>query len=527
MPCIRTISQAVLLLGGLSRTLAMPHYPRTDGVSWGACEIDLPSVQCANFTVPLDYTKPNSRATLDLQLLRVPAVKQPKKGTILFNFGGPGLEARLTLAGTAQTLLAITGGEYDLVANDPRGTANTLTASCFNTTAERATFVGEPSSVIPSRDDELALGRVWGQTQVVEDQCFNFPGFRQRGSLIGTAFAARDLLQIVDAIEDDGLLRYYGTSYGTVLGATFAAMFPDRVDRLILDGVLNPHEYFNGYDVEAWADSDRTFSGFVEECLKAPDLCALGSRRVYPEDLEKDVYNLLEDLREEPLSQGDLLIDSSLVQTFIRFSLYSPQFYPALATALEGLLSQDAAAFADVYDAFVESGLDLTQSPDESSFAILCGDKRVPEQSLEEMAPVFEALEDESRLLGSSGHIQAMICQHWRIEANARYEGNFTAATRHPLLVIGNTFDPATPLRSAQNISAGFEGSVVLEHGGFGHTTLSQGSSCTINAIRSYFQDGTLPEPDTVCEADYAPFEPKTLTDVLVDLGYIEAAPEE
>jgi hypothetical protein len=126
-----------------------------------------------------------------------------------------------------------------------RGTGTTLTASCFNTTVERQQFVTVPMSVVPSTEDELALGRLYGQTDVVANICNGFPGFTERGSLIGTAFGARDLMQIVDAIEDDGLLRYWGISYGTALGATVAAMFPDCIDRIVIDGVLNPHQYFN------------------------------------------------------------------------------------------------------------------------------------------------------------------------------------------------------------------------------------------------------------------------------------------
>lgn len=83
------------------------------------------------------------------------------------------------------------------------------------------------------------------------------------GELIGTGFVARDMMQIVDALGEDGLLRYYGTlksalgmarviltcvgfSYGTALGATVAAMFPDRMDKVVLDGVLNIDQYYSG-----------------------------------------------------------------------------------------------------------------------------------------------------------------------------------------------------------------------------------------------------------------------------------------
>ncbi|KAL3482658.1 TAP-like protein-domain-containing protein [Aspergillus germanicus] len=521
------VLQASLLIGASASAFKRLDSRQADGVTWGDCEFEAPGLQCANLTVPLDYTEPESNATLALQLLRVPAVAEQKKGSILFNFGGPGFASRGTLAALAARFLALTGGEYDLVAHDPRGTGTTLTASCFNTTAERQQFVTVPMSVVPSTDDELALGRLYGQTDVVANICNDFPGFAERGSLIGTAFGARDLMQIVDAIEDDGLLRYWGISYGTALGTTVAAMFPDRIDRIIIDGVLNPHQYFNSYEIEAWADTDRTFFNILVECLKAPDLCTLGSRRTNAKDLEKDIYNLIDDLREEPLVSGTTLIDSSAVLTFIRFAQYSPETYPAMATALEALLAGNTTEFARIYNNFIDLGLILTLTPDESPFAITCGDKELPEQTFIEMAPVFEALEEESRLLGSHGHILASICQNWDIQAKERYTGNFEATTRHPMLIIGNTFDPATPLRSAQNVSASFEGSVVLEHGGFGHGSTSHGSACTINAIRNYFSNGTLPEPGTVCEVDYAPFEPTTIDDVLIEMEFLPDSAEE
>jgi hypothetical protein len=192
------------------------------------------------------------------------------------------------------------------------------------------------------------------------------------------------------------------------------------------------------------------------------------------EDLEKDIYNLIEGLRKEPLISGRTLVDSRLVKTYLRFGLYSPTFYPAIATALDELLDGNATQLANSYNNLAAAGVMLTHADDDSQFSITCTDKKLPTQSFTEMAPIFEALGDESRLLGSHGLIAAMICQHWGVDAKQRYEGNFEATTNHPILIINNRFDPATPIRSAQNVSAGFEGSVVLENAGFGvsYTTL-------------------------------------------------------
>lgn len=76
-------------------------------IQWGTCKDDFHSpsrVDCGRLFVPLDYTEPDGE-TLSLKLLRVPADKEPVKGSILLNFGGPGATGRDSLAGTSRDLL--------------------------------------------------------------------------------------------------------------------------------------------------------------------------------------------------------------------------------------------------------------------------------------------------------------------------------------------------------------------------------------------------------------------------------------
>jgi hypothetical protein len=95
MISLRSIVQ-LLLFGTNLTTYSTPK------IQWGPCnETGLNStvpIQCGNLLVPLDYTEPTSNATLKLDLLRVPARLHPSKGSILFNFGGPGATARGSLA---------------------------------------------------------------------------------------------------------------------------------------------------------------------------------------------------------------------------------------------------------------------------------------------------------------------------------------------------------------------------------------------------------------------------------------------
>ena len=126
------------------------------------------------------------------------------------------------------------------------GTAQTFTASCFSSQQDRDSTYYNDTEIITESEDTAVIGQYWGTTKVLANACYDYPGFREKGSMIGTAFTARDLMQIVDAVEEDGLLRYWGISYGATLGATVAAMFPERIDRIVLDGVMNPHQYYNG-----------------------------------------------------------------------------------------------------------------------------------------------------------------------------------------------------------------------------------------------------------------------------------------
>ena len=91
-------------------------------IKWFSCTQNgtLP-LTCGSLVVPLDYLDTTSNATLELQLVKVNATKQPKKGSILFNPGGPGESGRDFIAGSqAEALMVATGGVYDMVGFDPR-----------------------------------------------------------------------------------------------------------------------------------------------------------------------------------------------------------------------------------------------------------------------------------------------------------------------------------------------------------------------------------------------------------------------
>lgn len=127
----------------------------------------------------------------------------------------------------------------------PSGTGDTMTFSCFEDSDERDYFFATyPTPLYGSTD--VSAGELWANRGMYTSVC-NETIEGDEGELIGTAFVARDMMQIVDALDEDGMLRYWGFSYGSVLGATAAAMFPDRIDKMVLDGIANPETYYNSF----------------------------------------------------------------------------------------------------------------------------------------------------------------------------------------------------------------------------------------------------------------------------------------
>ncbi|KAI1345369.1 TAP-like protein-domain-containing protein [Xylaria sp. FL0043] len=488
-------------------------YP-TSSIQWGPCPDDLNavaalSVECGTLAVPLDYTAPNNTETLELSLVKVPAVKKPAKHSILFNFGGPGLEVRYTLAELSELLQAVTGGEYDLIGWDPRGTAQTLTFSCFANSTDRGVIT---SQLALGNASDVARGVDWAAGKNYAGACAEYPEAQKRGPLIGTTFTARDAIKIVDALEEDGLLRYWGFSYGTDLGVALAALFPGRIEKVVIDGVYSPIQYFHDRtESQGFASADDTFAEFFRQCLSTPEACQLA--RSHPnataKQLESAAYNLLDELKYRPISYDGSVLGYSELKVAIRFSLYSPLTWLTLDGILNAFLAEpqnETLAAAELLR-YLSSSLAGETQENDAAIGIECTDKVPRTNSFHVINDAFDQAQAASRLLGDSLAPLISTCAQWTLDAREQYTGDFSdIKPRKPLLVIGNTYDSATSIKSARNISETIEGSVLLEHGGVGHTSIQQPSLCTAKAIQSFFRNGTLPENNTLCHAESPPF---------------------
>ncbi|KAJ7677048.1 Alpha/Beta hydrolase protein [Mycena polygramma] len=471
--------------------------------------------QCTRLEVPLDYSDP-SVGTAVLAVIRIPAnVSEAEyRGPIIFNPGGPGgsgVDILVTGGFDFQTLLA--DSRYDLVSFDPRGVRySTPVATAFETAAERALWnAGTTLSLSASSN---AIPQAWG-----------------RAHLFGTLVAERDQSQIFKYMSTDNVardmllitqkfgfekLRYYGISYGTVLGATFATLFPDKVDRMVIDGVVDADGWYTANVSIQGTDSDKALQTFFDACADAgPDLCAFyePSATAIADRLEA----LTNAIRAQPVpvitptSYG--LVDYSLLRATIFEVLFRP--YGGLASALaEGLSQLEKGNGTVLYSIFSPPAFECNCNGavfppgDDAAVGLECGDSVLVTDTIEQATEIYENALKPTQfaefLVGSF----RMSCAGWKVHRDDRFLGPVGANTSFPLLLVTNTVDPITPKVAALKVQAAFPGSMLLTQNSTGHTSLSGPSVCTFGYLQGYFVNGTLPPPGTVCAIDEPWFSP-------------------
>lgn len=95
------------------------------------------------------------------------------------------------------------------------------------------------------KNTDTDIQSIYDALTLQSDKCAETK-YKMENALMGTAYVARDIKAIAEALGEDNLIRYLGYSYGTLLGATTAAMFPRSIDRMVLDGNINPTDYYRG-----------------------------------------------------------------------------------------------------------------------------------------------------------------------------------------------------------------------------------------------------------------------------------------
>ncbi|KAL5439198.1 hypothetical protein PMIN07_007240 [Paraphaeosphaeria minitans] len=470
---------------------------------------------CARLIVPLDYANPHVGNTT-IAYIKLPSATQPAED-ILYNPGGPGNSGvDAVLHGSAQ-LLNTLGTTYNLIGFDPRGVNNSgPSLSCFpGDPASEALFKSQFHRPINSKSPE-SLARQFEIAGAWGDWYSSVHG-NDSARYAGTVATARDMLNYAEkkAVAEgrkaeEAKLWYWGVSYGTVLGSTYATLFPDRIGRLILDGVVDVETYYKN-NVSGLSQSDEAVSSFAKAChTVGRHKCAFYSSAA--EDITKRMRNVIKDVRKDPIPVVDSTMSPVLVTyedlVFTLFALlYNPvQGFPLLAQIFAELEQRNGSSLALTVQAVSPTGVDY-------GGLISCMDSiKVPGvYNISTTAMWEQHVKDEdsqSQWVGDSWATVSLLCRKMDIvpPESQRFNGLPGAKeTSFPLLFIGNTIDPITPIAGARKMSDLFPGSVLLTQDSIGHTSLAASSACTSHNVQQYL-GGVLPAANTICDAESVPF---------------------
>lgn len=498
--------------------------------------------ECARLLVPLNHLNHSDKASKHaaIALIRIPSsfsspTSKPHpryRGPILFNPGGPGGSGVDLLHRVGDLLAQILGNEFDLVSFDPRGVSrSTPKVSFFDPPGrgEREVWDQNIFSVIrggasdPFRnitgEGGDSLESTWARA-VASNKLAKERGGEWLGNT-NTEQTAYDMLSIIKAYGRDKLM-YWGFSYGTVLGSTFASLFPDKVERIILDGVVDVDNYYATLWSNNLLDTPKTMSLFFETCHAAGSSCPFWAPS--PKLIAANLTRIYEDLITEPIplrtSTSYGFLDFSRVRTAVFSMLYSPwATWPILAQALADLGGPErdpelmwrlteiptfkcsCSGSCNDKDAREQ---ELEASVRDAQSAILCSDGLDVPPDLVSARSYFNNLGKESDWADVWAKIR-LSCAGWP-KVKKGYQGPVGGNTSFPLLFIGNTADPVTPVAHARTMSTRFPGSRVLTQDSPGHCSINAPSVCTLSHVREYFLSGKLPPEGTVCSVDSPPF---------------------
>ncbi|WP_432074365.1 alpha/beta hydrolase [Streptomyces wuyuanensis] len=449
---------------------------------WQPC-VEQEGWTCASVKVPLDYGAPDGE-TISVALIRRPARDEDERlGSLLFNFGGPGVSG-VDLLPRASVEYEKLNSRYDLVGFDPRGVSESSGVVCRDDagTEEAAQRVDLTPDTAAEEAAYFADARDFGEG------CE-----RRAGKLlphVGTANAARDM-DLIRHVLGDRKLNYFGISYGTQLGGTYAHLFPANVGRTVLDAVVDPTADAVGHARNQTTGFQRALDNYLK------------SRGEDPKRGTARIAALLERIDREPLPAGNgRKLNQSLALTGIVLPLYSQTMWPdltaALAEAEERGRGARLLALADSYNDREPDGSYGTQS--HSQRAISCADakQRPTPAEAKALLPEFERI---SPVFGPFlAWDTAGWCADWPVPGE--HETPETSAKgAGPILVVGTTGDPATPYEGARRMAdeLGEGVGVLLANKGEGHGGYTPSNGCVTGIVDGYLLDGKVPEDGRTC----------------------------
>lgn len=454
-------------------------------LAWKPCG----DLECADLTVPVDYAKPEGK-TLQIAVNRQRSRSSQRAGSLVLNPGGPGASGVEMAENTAGVLAGNVQRRYDIVGFDPRGVARSQPITCLDDNQMDDMLSGDPTPDTPAERDQL----------MADNKAFGEACLKRNPDLlahVSTVEAAKDI-DVLRAALGDKQLNYYGASYGTFLGATYADLFPSHVGRMVLDGVIDPAQDGKQSALGQASGFERATRAYAQHCVDT-GRCAVGKT---VDEAMQGISDLLKSIDAKPLPAhgvGTGTLTEGWASMGIALPMYAQPVWPDLDEALRAAKGGDGSGLMRLAMQYADRQEDGTYKGNMLQVinAVNCLDRPVPgdanryladEADFTKVAPVwgrFMAWGDSS-------------CGVWPVPATGKAHP-IKAAGSAPIMVIGTTRDPATPYENSVALAKELEHGVLVTRDGDGHTGYMQGNNCVDRTVDSYLVKGAVPTGDPKC----------------------------
>jgi pimeloyl-ACP methyl ester carboxylesterase len=446
---------------------------------------------CAAVAVPQDWATPKPGETYAIQMLRIRSKSQKNRiGSLVLNPGGPGasgIDTSVYLSFGQQLggLPTEITDRFDIVGFDPRGVGRSNPVKCIDSADQDASFAAPPDPADQSAFDEVAA-----LNKKIAEGCGKKYGDQLR--TFSTEQAAKDMDAIRAAVGDPKL-TYLGYSYGTLLGATYAQLFPRNIRSLVLDGAVDPQQsYVAGSESQA-KGFERAFTNFSAWCKATPAQCAIAP------DARGAVTDALAKAESAPVEGDDgRKATPGWIFVAVISSLYTESGWKSLAKAIDGLQAGDAKGVFDLADQYADRKPDGSYSNlFDANLAVNCADAaEVP--TVDKIRQLQAEWRTKYPLFGASLAVGMLPCVFWPGKRDPYPAGPAPGAP--PIVVVGTTGDPATPYENTAQLAGMLGTGHVLTWEGEGHTAYPN-TTCITSAVDRYLIDLTVPKEGQRCPA--------------------------
>ena len=447
---------------------------RGEALKWRPCGDGL---ECATLTVPMVHGDP-SKGDIRIAVNRYQTSARERIGVLLVNPGGPGGSGVDTVVDFAWLIDVVVPG-FDVVGFDPRGVGGSTRVVCLEDLDDTVPVLekgGDTAEVLAFEREMLAA-------------CLANSG--DLALHVGTNNVARDMDLLREALGEEQI-TFLGYSYGSRIGAVYAALFPDRVRAMVLDGPVDPEEHISDVSPVQGEGFELAWGNFAAACDANPS-CLLAAHG----GAEAAFFGVDDLLREGDLPAGDRILTRGEFLLGVAMALYSPYTWVELEGAfVEVLDSGDGTAFQGLADLMMGRNEDGTYDGSQDvNWLVNCADdpeRPDPETQFAAADAVADTLPhfgDVFRAFHGCGGLPPAVDPLHVAPADLGV----------PAVVIAMEGDPATPMAWARALADSIGDAVLITSDGEGHTAFLSNSFCVTDVVAAYLLDLVVPEDGWSC----------------------------